>query len=1400
MNTQSKLYVGASVALALFLLLLGMLTLRAPVSASEIQASAAVTFDVSPTSGSAGSSVQFSGCGWGKGENVDVYFDNPAQKIAGTVVTLGGGCFETDGQIPSEAISGTHTLTATGDMGNAATTTFLVTDAELLLSPDQAPAGSPVDASGCGWAPNTDVTVHWSDSSTIGNGHTDAQGCLQTQINVPGSAASGHHAVTADSTAGTSTSSSFDVTVPDVTMTPDEGPAGSTITASGCGWLAGEQVSITWVTTGASLGTDYTDSDGCFARIVTIPSGAGDGDHTVSAAGDTSGASAQTTFTVMDPELAFFPDHGRRADEVTSYGCAWTGNSQITVKWSDGTALGTTNLRSDGCFDLDVTIPNSASIGMHTVTAEGTGGGVATATFTVSNAASLNIGPNSGTVGDVVNVYGLGWGEGEVVEVRWPDGTLLGSEAGHPDGTIQFDVDIPIDAAVGVYTVTATGDQGSSAQDLFTVENDAALLLFGDAPAGAHVDASLCDFADGEEVTVEWPNGRVLGSETYAYSDTLCPVDFGVNIPTNASPGVYTVTATGDKGGYAEEPFTVVDDTEAPHIQLFQFPDPLPTYRTTDIIAWASDNGQLSRIDLYINGTRAKVCNPPFDSAPTDPQTKTCSIYDLSLPAGQHTYRAVALDREGNRSEKTGQVIAFETGEPPTVTVHHTPREPADGQSFDIVAEAEDQQGGIQQLTIWVNGTIYPFSYSTPRTSVSEKVTYTPAPGERVVTYRASAFDAGSDSDITRRYKALIGNSIGGDSDNDGIGDAVEAVLCTSPTDPDSDHDALRDGWEVLGLSFSDGDFINLPQMGADPCHRDVFVQYDYEKGAYVSQAAIQGVINTFNDHGVSLHVDENERPRMRYTGNMTSTQKAETASYVGGSGNYWFPPKRNWTHHYLFSRMRKGRSFSWRYVTIDVYGGDWNCPVSISDPDSDPGCQQGRRSRADLRYRFIHELGHNLGLGHGGRTGNNAQTTNGDIVYYDGGWNNRNNKPNYFSVMNYRYSYSMACYNASNNDWLFDLDYQSNPMPTLDESNLDERPSSAFSQALQNRSCGGAAGYNPVVLYSCSDPDESQPNGSNTRYMMVSDGTQTVVRKSASTNGFTTTVPSHAAGIDWNCDGSIGSSVSENLNGKIPGEVCDGSDNDNDGKTDEGCGRSWDANDSLVARADWWVVPTGRACLPAYDKDKGQWVQPQTYRDLIDAPACPFETSSTSTLEPTSHEPPDQHTHPDENLPLHEVPNAEVCDGVDNDGDLLIDEACPDRDGDGVVDGIDNCPAVANPKQADADTDFRGDACTGLPGTPTGVTADVTTGGVVLSWTAPDGGQPVAGYNVYRLDPGAQNFRYLGAYPSTETTTFTDTTVSAGEYTYVVRAINRYGEEGDPSNEVAATVESTVYIPVVIR
>ena len=98
---------------------------------------------------------------------------------------------------------------------------------------------------------------------------------------------------------------------------------------------------------------------------------------------------------------------------------------------------------------------------------------------------------------------------------------------------------------------------------------------------------------------------------------------------------------------------------------------------------------------------------------------------------------------------------------------------------------------------------------------------------------------------------------------------------CTSGASVDSDGDGLLDSWETDGLTVSVGgieEFVDLPAMGANPNHKDVFIEVDWmgagsaSDGSHRPRAtAIQRIVDSFNgatvsnpdgSNGIHLHVD----------------------------------------------------------------------------------------------------------------------------------------------------------------------------------------------------------------------------------------------------------------------------------------------------------------------------------------------------------------------------------------------------------------------------------------------------------------------------------------------------------------------------------------------------------------
>jgi hypothetical protein len=255
---------------------------------------------------------------------------------------------------------------------------------------------------------------------------------------------------------------------------------------------------------------------------------------------------------------------------------------------------------------------------------------------------------------------------------------------------------------------------------------------------------------------------------------------------------------------------------------------------------------------------------------------------------------------------------------------------------------------------------------------------------------------------------APIGNDAN-DRDGDGLTNEVEKRLGTDPNNPDTDGDGLLDGWEVHGVNG-----IDLRGKGASSLHKDIFVEMDYmvrasaANGLGPEDAVLAGIKQIFANapvpnpdgrYGINLHLERgNEVPYDEVIDNEDEFVKIKAANFAA---------KRAPVYHYMIWANRYWDDDSSGY-SFHVPGSDF--VVTLGGWNDKNGGTDGEKIGT-----FAHELGHNLGLRHGGS----------DTVNF---------KPNHLSIMNYFFQVDGVL-----RDGKRVYDFQRFPLPALKEYELRE-------------------------------------------------------------------------------------------------------------------------------------------------------------------------------------------------------------------------------------------------------------------------------------------------------------------------------------------------------------------------
>jgi hypothetical protein len=247
----------------------------------------------------------------------------------------------------------------------------------------------------------------------------------------------------------------------------------------------------------------------------------------------------------------------------------------------------------------------------------------------------------------------------------------------------------------------------------------------------------------------------------------------------------------------------------------------------------------------------------------------------------------------------------------------------------------------------------------------------------------------------------------------------------------DDDNDGLLNDWEIKGYD-ADGDGIvdvNLPLMGAKPKRKNIFVESDWMEGCpgsitsrKPSLSAINAIVNTFatapvnnpdGTIGIILRVDY-----------------GQPGAFGGGGNAITCLPTLNWPGDFQTLKNANFSTNRHRIFHYNLWGNQMSAPNSrpnmsgISELPGDDflvtlGNFGNNGSVLEQAGSFMHELGHNLSLRHGGIS------TTDDVAY----------KPNHLSVMNYNFTHTGLIIDGA----LGNFDYTRSSPPVLNESNLNE-------------------------------------------------------------------------------------------------------------------------------------------------------------------------------------------------------------------------------------------------------------------------------------------------------------------------------------------------------------------------
>jgi hypothetical protein len=429
---------------------------------------------------------------------------------------------------------------------------------------------------------------------------------------------------------------------PSVQIDPPQGPVGTAISITGCGFAAAQNLRVLF--RGEAVQTAQADPKGTWAVSYTIPSAPrGSSSLDIEVQDAAVWVVWLERYFRITPAIAVSAASGRVGQMIEVTGTGFAENERsIQVTFDGEVRAADVPADESGSWRANITVPPSQS-GAHVVGASGAltrARDVESVEFIVGPGIVLE--PSRAYVGDEITVQGGGFRAGEPgIRVTFAGTTVAAGITARTDGTWETSFEVP-PSGWGDNSVSARGDVTTLAETALTILARIDTISPAAGAPGDHVTITGSGFHANQSLTVLFGGNTAPGNPR---SDGNGSVLVTVRVPATA-PGPQTVTVRDEGGASDSIAFTarekVMNETPAAIV-----PKDGSRARAGEMVfRWGGITGEGITYNLEIGNEQGNIV-----WSRSGIEELNYTVPEDALPPGTYNWRVRAVDEFGHASE-----------------------------------------------------------------------------------------------------------------------------------------------------------------------------------------------------------------------------------------------------------------------------------------------------------------------------------------------------------------------------------------------------------------------------------------------------------------------------------------------------------------------------------------------------------------------------------------------------------------------------------------------------------------------------------------------------------------------------------------------------------------------------